>query len=303
MSGGERPTISAIMVSWHTGPALFEAIDAALKAGDIDELVILDNGNPKDVRQRLEALDEAQENVRLLAGQGNVGFARACNLGARAASGDVVLFLNPDALIEPGAAMLMAEAGAARGRHPWLVGARLLNTDGTEQRGARRGMLTPLSAFIGYSGLYRLEPLHPEFRNIHREREPLPDGPCPTPVVSGAAMAIPRKDFLSLGGFDESYFLHVEDIDLCRRVAEAGGVVVFHPEARVMHYGSTSRAPLMTVEWAKSQGFVHYFWKFARTPMGKVKAVAAAPFIVLALMGRATAYSARNIVRSLAGLD
>jgi len=295
--------ISAIMVSWHTGPALFEAIDAALAAGDVDELIILDNGNPRAVRDRLEALDAARDNVRLLAGQGNVGFARACNLGARAARGDVVLFLNPDALIEPGAAALMMEAGASRGRRPWLVGARLLNPDGSEQRGARRGMLTPLSAFIGYTGLYRLEPLHPEFRNIHREREPLPDGPTPMPVVSGAAMAIPRKDFLALGGFDERYFLHVEDIDLCRRVAEAGGVVVFHPHARVMHYGSTSRAPLLSVEWSKAKGFVHYFWKFARGPAGKLKALGAAPLIVAALMGRAMAYSARNFTRTLAGLD
>lgn len=295
--------ISAVMVSWYTGEPLFEAIDAVLAAPDIDELILLDNGNPKPVRARLEALAEARSDVRLLAGQGNVGFARACNLGARAAQGEVVLFLNPDALIAPGAAALLAEAGRASGQTPWLAGARMLNMDGTEQRGGRRGMLTPQSAFIGYSGLYRLARFHPAFRNIHREREPLPEGPAIMPVVSGAAMAMPRKAFLQLGGFDEDYFLHVEDIDLCRRVAEAGGAVIFHPQAEVRHYGSTSRAPLLKVEWAKAKGFVHYFWKFARTPWGHAKAVLAAPFIVAALMGRASAYTIRNYLRRLRRTD
>jgi len=287
--------ISVIMVSWHTGPSLFEAIEAVFAAPDIDELILLDNGNPKRVRQELEAIFEDRDDARLLAGQGNVGFARACNLGARAARGDVVLFLNPDALIKPGVAAMLAQAGMSRGRDVWLAGARLLNPDGTEQRGARRGMLTPQAALIGYSGLYRLERFHPAFRNIHRESETLPEEPVPTPVVSGAAMAMPRRQFLKLGGFDERYFLHVEDIDLCRRVAEADGVVIFHPHAEVMHYGSTSRAALLKVEWAKSKGFIHYFWKFARTPWGRVKAVIASPFIVAALMGRASVYTVRNM--------
>ncbi len=300
---GSPPEISVVMVSWYTGASLFEAIEAVFAAPDIGELILLDNGNPKPVRARLEALADERDDMRLLAGQGNVGFARACNLGARAARGEVVLFLNPDALIAPGVAVALAEAGRASGETPWLAGARMLNMDGTEQRGGRRGMLTPQSAFIGYSGLYRLQRFHPAFRNIHREREPLPDGPVTTPVVSGAAMAMPRKTFLNLGGFDEDYFLHVEDIDLCRRVAEAGGAVIFHPNAEVRHYGSTSRAPLLKVEWAKAKGFVHYFWKFARTPWGHVKAALAAPFIVAALMGRASAYTARNFVRRWRGAD
>src|SRR5690606_9961431 len=143
------------------------------------------------------------------------------------------------------------------------------------------------SAFVGFCGLHRLRGLGPAFRNVHREREKLPAGPVPTPVVSGAAVVLRADDFAALGGFDEAYFLLVEDIDLCRRVGEAGGQVMFAPQARVMHHGSTSDASLVRVEWAKSMGFIHYFWKFGRGAGGKVQAALVTPLIVAAIMGRA----------------
>jgi hypothetical protein len=274
------------MVSWHTGPVLAQAIAAVLAAPDVDELILVNNGNPQAVERRLHALAGGQPGFALVEGHGNVGFAKGCNLGARAASGSHLLFLNPDTALEPGAAARMAAAGAGAPR-PWAVGARLINLDGSEQRGARRGALTPLSAFVGFCGLYALPGLGPAFRNVHRERETLPDGPAPTPVVSGAALMLRADDFAALGGFDESYFLHVEDIDLCRRVGEAGGAVIFAPHARVMHHGSTSDASLVRVEWAKSKGFVHYFWKFGRGATGKLQAALVTPLIVAAIMGRA----------------
>lgn len=288
-----RPDVSAVMVSWRTGPALWEAIAAALAAPDITELVLVNNGNAPETERRLRALDSLRGDFVLVEGQGNVGFARGCNLGVAAASGAYLLFLNPDAVVEPGAAERMAEAGA-RARRPWAVGARLINPDGAEQRGGRRGALTPMSAFVGYSGLYRLQNRYPSFRNVHREAEPLPSGPALTPVVSGAALMMRADDFAELGGFDESYFLHVEDIDLCRRLDAAGGQVVFHPHARVLHYGSTSQTSLARVEWAKAKGFIRYFWKFAEGPSGKLQAILVAPLVVAAIMARALVNSARR---------
>lgn len=294
-------SVSVIMVSWRTGPVLMQAVAAVLAAPDVGQLVLVDNGNPADDEARLHALARSQDRLTLIGGHGNVGFARACNLGARAATGDYLLFLNPDTAIEPGTASRMI-AAAAGVRRPWAVGARLINLDGSEQRGARRGALTLLSAFVTFSGLYRLGLPGAAFRNVHREREPLPAGPEPTPVVSGAAVMLPAADFAALGGFDESYFLHVEDIDLCRRVAEAGGVVIFAPQARVMHHGSTSDASLLRVEWAKAKGFIHYFRRFGRGPAGRLAFALVVPLIVAAIMGRALWVGGkRRIQRALEG--
>jgi len=100
-----------------------------------------------------------------------------------------------------------------------------------------------------------------------------------------------RDDYLALGGMDEDYFLHVEDIDLCRRVREAGGVVMFEPRARVMHYGSTSKASRLRVEWAKARGLVRYFWKFYPTFLGRILTVLLTPMIVAGILLRAVLLS------------
>ena len=69
-----------------------------------------------------------------------------------------------------------------------------------------------------------------------------------------------RESFDRIGGFDPAYFLHVEDIEICRRVRIEGGDVYSVPDAKVMHYGSTSQARIQMVEFEKFKGFVRYFW-------------------------------------------
>ena len=115
----------------------------------------------------------------------------------------------------------------------------------------------------------------------------MPKGPVSVPVVSGAFLMMDRASFDRVEGFDERYFLHVEDIDLCNRTREAGGEVCFVPGASVMHHGSTSRVPRQKIEWEKLKGFVKYFWRYSDKAWAKGLAIFATPFMALAIMGRA----------------
>jgi GT2 family glycosyltransferase len=292
--------ISVITVSYETGPILLESITATLADPDIAELIIVDNGNPQTLRAELAALIGQDDRLRLFQGHGNIGFARACNYGARQAIGDYLLFLNPDAILPPGAARALAEVGAevdeevGAGRAtPWISGGRLMGADGQEQRGARRGRLTFGSAFSSFTPLHRL----PGFVSLHWEDRPLPDAPVEVPTISGALMMMPRSAFESLGGFDPAYFLHVEDIALCRTVREAGGSVIFVPTVEVLHYGSTSNAPRLTVEAHKLRGFLRYFWT-SGGPFGgmgaKLGTIIGAPLMAAAILGRAVWLSWRR---------
>jgi GT2 family glycosyltransferase len=291
-----EPRVSAIVVTYNTGDALWECLDAALQDPWIDELLIVNNGNPPHVAQRLELFAAAHRAVTLITGHGNIGFGAACNLGARQARGHWVLMLNPDAVIEPGSAEAMAQA--TRGRvGPTVVGGLLQNAaDGREQRGARRGELSLWSAFVSCFGLSRVIN-RGVLRDLHRESEPLPDRTIPMPVISGALVLIPRSDFRRLGGFDEAYFLHVEDIDLCQRVRRMGGEVLFTPFAKAKHYGSTSRASIVWIEWQKTKGLARYFWRFSHGVSGKIATVAVAPLFAIALLGRSLVMSARRILQ------
>ena len=275
--------ISVIMVVYHTGAALAHSLQAVLQDPRVDELIVIDNGSSA-LEAAAIALAAEDPRVNVARGQGNVGFAAAANLGAQMAQGSILIFLNPDAFLQPGCitALDRAISGANAVR---LAGARILNIDGTEQRGARHGEVTPVTTLLSLTRLARFVPSLRRFE-IHQEHEALPKEPANIPTVSGACFAMKRDDFLQLGGFDARYFLHVEDIDLCWRVRQAGGEVMFVPDARVVHLGSTSLAHPLSVEYHKGRGLVRYFYKRADTWKRKLLAVVLAPAIMAASVAR-----------------
>ena len=273
------------MVSWRTGPVLWAAIEAVLEAADIDELVLVNHDNPPETSARLRLMAEAHEKMVLVETGANLGFSKGCNRGAALATGTHLLFLNPDAVIPSGAAARLAETGRAL-KEPWIAAARILDVDGEEQRGGRRGELTLWTAFVSMTGLSRLAAISTLFRDMHRENEPCPDAMIEVATVSGAAMLMSRGGFEQLSGFDEGYFLHVEDVDMCRRAREAGGEVVFEPRAQLVHYGATSRAGVFAVERHKAMGLARYFWKFS-SGAGRLVMWMAVPAVFAAVMIRA----------------
>ncbi len=138
-------SVSAILVSYFTGPVLARAITALRAQPDICEIILVDNGNfPGDV-DAAAAGEGAPACV--LTGHGNIGFAAGCNLGAKHARGEYLLIINPDAVLPAGGVARML-ADAARLERPWLMGAKLVGPDGVEQQGSRRRVLTPWSALV-----------------------------------------------------------------------------------------------------------------------------------------------------------
>ena len=245
---------SVVMVSYFTGPVLFQAIDAVLAQQAPIELCLIDNGNPPDVIEKLIALAAADARIHFVTGYGNIGFSRGCNTGARVAEGEYVLFLNPDSVLPPGAiAKVVKQLENLPPRS--MVGARLMDDKGRDQRGCRRALLTPGTAMIE---ALRLGKLFPHAR-LNYNDEALPSATVPMPAISGAFMFLRREDFWAIGGFDEGYFLHVEDLDLCLRFHRAGGGIYFAPDIVVTHIGATSQATNAFLEKHKARGFVRYF--------------------------------------------
>ena len=282
MSEVKPNDLAVIMVSYHTGPALFESVQAVLGEPLVSELIVVNHGNPRADAYRLADLDKTDPRVTLINTGANLGFSKGCNIGAAHAEASRLFFLNPDTILQPGAAAALIEA-LERAVEPAVAGARITHLDGREQRGARRGELTIISALIGFLGVSRVLP---GLRDIHREGEALPNAAEPVPAVSGAALMVSRAGFDALKGFDEAYFLHVEDLDLCRRARDAGGQVVFEPRAEVRHHRATSAVNTFKVEHWKAAGLVRYFHTHGGR-FGPVKAALAAPLIYAALMLRA----------------
>lgn len=260
-------TVAALVVTYHTGPRLLECLYALKSDPGIAELIIADNGNPPAMQAWLDRFVAGTPKARLVR-LPNPGFGAGVNAAAHLAGTDALLVINPDCVIKRGAAGVLAEAVGPLPA-PAIAGGRIFDLQGREERGARRETLTLRRAL----GLARW--------TLHDD--PPPPGPIRVGAITGAFFLMRAEDFRSLGGFDEGYFIHVEDVDLCRRALEAGGAVVYVPGAGALHYGSTSDVPSAFVTGHKAKSLARYFRKFARAPLERLLVELAVPFIGLAL--------------------
>src|SRR5690554_4372345 len=143
------------------------------------------------------------------------------------------------------------------GGEPWvLLGADLVGEDGVRDPAARRrqpDFVSMLRGLLSGGSTSASMALPPDDRLALQ----------PVEAVSGALMLLPRALYDRLGGFDEGYRLHAEDLDLCRRAREAGARLAVANQVRVMHVrGVSSRARPVFVEWHKHRGLARYFRKF-----------------------------------------
>lgn len=251
------PRVSVVTVNYNAGPLLAEGVRQLLQAErDALEIIVVDNASADDSLSQLP--NDAR--LRVIRNADNRGFAAACNQGAALAQGEYLLFLNPDCHMDVAALDRLQDTLA---RHPeaGMAGPLILNPDGSEQRGCRRHIPDPGRALAHLSGLARR---HPErFPGFNATGHALPDAATPVEAISGACMLLPRPAFDLVGGWDEGYFLHAEDLDLCQRIHDAGLQILFEPKACISHrQGTCSRGRPIWVEWHKHRGMWRFYRKF-----------------------------------------
>lgn len=140
-------SIAAVVVSFYSGEILHETLDKLIQDPSINSIWLVNNGNPEIDEARLRQLHR-DGKIHLLEGQGNIGFARACNLAAEQVLEDVLLLLNPDCQPIGNAIAVMHKAlKECVNAEAVLLGGKVVDEKGQEQRGSRRRLLTPRTAF------------------------------------------------------------------------------------------------------------------------------------------------------------
>ncbi|MBX3713554.1 MAG: glycosyltransferase family 2 protein [Lysobacter sp.] len=254
MSADTPLDIAVVVVTYRSAETIADCLQRLRAAGGVVEIRVVDNGSDDgtlDLVQRI-ALQDAR--LRFIANPDNPGFAVACNQGARDSEAPWLAFVNPDGLVEPDTFLRLhahaTEAGR-KGADSVLLGADLVDEQGVRDGAARRR--------------------DPDFaamlRNPAARRLDIPADPAAplqvVPAISGAVMFMPRALFERIGGFDEGYRLHAEDLDLCRRAREAGALVAVANDVPVVHVrGVSSRSRPWFVEWHKHRGLARYFLRF-----------------------------------------
>ncbi|MGH8091501.1 MAG: glycosyltransferase family 2 protein [Rudaea sp.] len=247
---------SVVIVAADSGDDVGLCVDRVLDSTVPVEVIVSDNASRDGSVDAIGVRCSGDARVRIVRNGTNLGFGAGCNRGAAQARGDALLFLNPDCLIEPDT---IARLRGLMAPDIGLLGAAIVGGDDKPEPASRRRdpfLRRIATSMFGLGGV----DVPADVADVQ-----------PVDIVSGAAMLLPRAAFAAVGGFDEGYFLHCEDMDLCRRVRDAGLRVACANAVRIVHAkGTSSRTRPFFVAYHKHRGMWRWLRKFdpaARNPL------------------------------------
>lgn len=258
--------VTAVIVNYNSAPDIFECLDSLRASDHPVEIVVVDNASSDGSPDRLATIDD----VRLVRSSRNAGFGGGVNLGVRTAEPEgAVLLINPDASLAPGA---VGRLVATLDAHPRAaaVGPLVLNPDGSVQPSKRRFPSWVQAAMHATVGVFW--PGNPGTRAYVCADLP-EDRPSPVGWLSASVLLLRSDAFREVGMFDERFFFYVEDLDLCRRFADAGWELWFEPRAEAVHaWGGSTRKPTRQL-WQHHTNLYRYVskhshgWRRAKLPV------------------------------------
>lgn len=239
----------------------------ALKKSKTDfefEIIFCDNNSHDESLDYLKKIAK-EGSIKLVEPGKNLGYGSGHNFAARHAKGKYILILNTDITVEPDTLQILVDY-LDKHHDVGMVGPKLIYHNGEIQQSCRRNFKF-FDLFIKRSFLKKIWPFKQRYKKYimgdfnHNSTQEVD-------LITGAFMMIPRSVFDKVGGFDERYFLFMEDFDLCRKVHKAGHKVVYYPEAKAVHYhkrlseGSFFKLLFSKISWWHLASAIKYHWKW-----------------------------------------
>lgn len=229
-------TVSAIIVNWNAGSQLIDAISslARFHHGFVVSVVIVDNASTDNSMMTVGALVDLPFQIHIIRNLVNVGFAAACNQGAKLVSSDYLLFLNPDTeLFENSVVVPLSFMEKKSNKNVGICSIQLVGKSGHVDRSCsyfpslvrfvvQTTGLCKISALRG-AGIKMADWDHLSTKSVDQ--------------VIGAFFFLRQKVFSDLKGFDERFFVYFEEVDFCVRAKQAGWKTVYLKEAQAYHQG------------------------------------------------------------------
>jgi N-acetylglucosaminyl-diphospho-decaprenol L-rhamnosyltransferase len=274
MIGSHRDDVAAVIVSYNVRDLLLRCVESLRRDG-LQRIVVVDNASGDGTAAAVAA---AEPDIDLVALERNVGFAGGVNRGVARTDTPYVAVVNPDEVVEPGCTATLVES-LERDPELAVVGPRITTPDGRTYPSAR--MFPDLVVAAGHAFLYLVWPGNP-FSRRYRMVDWDHASAREVDWVAATHLLVRRRAFDEVGGFDDGYFMYMEDVDLCWRLRRAGWKVGYEPAATVVHEigRSTDQTPYrMIVAHHRS------VWRYAvRRSTGWRRALL--PLIAVALVVR-----------------
>jgi GT2 family glycosyltransferase len=252
-----EPDLSIIILNFNVKELLINCLDSILKnktTRDNWQIIVVDNAS---VDGSAEAIIDKIPQVELVVNKNNLGFAAGNNVGVKKAKAPVVLFLNPDTVVQ---------GQAIENTYEYLMGnpdigaitCRVELPDGKLDYSSHRGFPTPWNSLTYFSGLAKLFPRSPFFAGYtatYLDISETHEIDC----LTGAFLMVRKIAGEQIGWWDKDYFWNGEDIEFCYSLKEKGWKIYFYPDEKIIHYKGSSSG----------------LWKTAATQVDKEKRLAA----------------------------
>jgi GT2 family glycosyltransferase len=239
--------LSIIVVLYNARNVIEVTLDAiyASKVNFDYEVLIIDNKSPDDsvqiVKEKYLSKPEIAAKTKLFFHDKNMGFGIGNNTGIENSTGEYVLLLNSDTKLSPENLQTMVDFMDSR---PDVGGAtcKLVKADGEIDAASRRGEPNLIRSFFRLFGFQKLFPQwFGGYNVLHKD----PNVEAEIEACSGAYLIMPAKVVKQVGGFDPRFFMYAEDLDLCRKIREAGYKIWWYPKTTCVHFRgqSTKQSP------------------------------------------------------------
>lgn len=294
--------LSIIIVNWNAGSQLGEAVASIAQHhhGLVASVIIVDNASTDDSLAQVGVLQNLPFQFQIIRNPVNRGFGAACNQGAAQATSEYLLFLNPDTrLFEDSLSMPLAYLQEPKNQNVGIVGVQLIDDQNRIARSCSR--FPSAGIFVAHAlginclpGLWHLSQAMTEWEHTNTRQ---------VDQVIGAFFLMRHSIFVSLGGFDERFFVYFEEVDLSLRAKRQGWRSVYLAQARAYHKGGgvSGQVKAHRLFYSLRSRILYAFKHFNRIEAWTVSVVTLVVEPITRLMRGAVRRSAREILDTVRG--
>ncbi len=253
----DQINISIVIINYNSIELIKDCLQSFEKysSGFTYEIIIVDNSDQTELQEKLNHF----KNLKFITNKENKGFAAANNQGLKIANGEYILFLNNDTLFTENSIFKIFQFLSSK-EEDIILGCKLLNKDLTLQHSVL-DFFTVWNTFTSNFFLYLLFPKSKYFNKYYLMNRKV-NYITEVDVVTGAFLLANRETLLELNGFDERFFFYAEEMDLCYRHKQNGGIVIYYPETSVIHLkGETTKKNIWFMYKNRSRAMIQFFQK------------------------------------------
>ena len=246
--------LDVVIVNYNSSQALEHCLTELITGTGANlNVIVVDNNSADD---SLSFINSLNQDIGLIINAANVGFSIACNQGAKSGKAEQIAFINPDCFISR-QQLTQLSGQLARNQSAALIGCRVLNEDGSLQAASRRRLPTFWRIIWHMSGLSKWV----VFKGININDSGIFDTVQTVDAVNGACVLVKRDVFEKLGGFDEGFPLHFEDLDLFARLQADKHTILYDSSIAIKHLKGHSTQDSQQIKAWKQQGLLRYLSK------------------------------------------